>query len=140
MKADILNAQFQSVFTPTSPLGLGQICKDQLPIDYPIMPDIRIDVNGINKLLSQLNPSKAAGPDAIKPIILKNLKDSVSPIIQIIFEKSLQTGQLPLDWTKANVCPIYKKGNKANPANYRPISLTCILCKTMSRAYNCIKY
>ena len=50
-------------------------------------------------------------------------------MIQIIFEKSLQTGQLPKDWTR--VSPLFKKGNKSDPANYRPISLTCILCKVM---------
>ena len=130
-KTEILNSQFQSVFTPTSPLRLDQICTEKLDIDYPIMPDIKIDLNGISKLLSNLNPSKAAGPDALKPIILKNLNTTIAPIIQILFQKSLETGQLPSDWTKANVCPIFKKGSRDNPANYRPISLTCILCKVM---------
>ena len=78
-----------------------------------------------------MNPNKAAGPDSIKPIILKELRLEIAPVICLLFEKSLKTSQLPSEWTKAQVCPLYKKGDKTDPANYRPISLTCILCKVM---------
>jgi hypothetical protein len=40
-------------------------------------------------------------------------------------------GELPDDWKKANVVPVYKKGSKMKPSNYRPISLTCVACKIM---------
>ena len=95
------------------------------------MPDINIDTKGINKLLSNLKSDKAAGPDQIKPVVLKELRDEISPIIQVLFQKSLNTGQVPKDWSTAIVSPLFKKGDKSDPANYRPISLTCILCKTM---------
>ena len=142
-KANILNRQFQSVFSQLSPLKLGQICIDKLQFyfnmnvpdkfkcNYPTMPEICINQNGIIKLLSNLRPDKAAGPDEIRPIVLKELRLEIAPIIQLIFERSLATGELPSDWTKANVSPIFKKGDKSDPANYRPISLTCILCKVM---------
>ena len=55
----------------------------------------------------------------------------IAPVICLLFEKTLQTGQLPSDWKKAQVCPLFKKGDKTEPSNYRPISLTCILCKVM---------
>ena len=55
----------------------------------------------------------------------------LAPIIKVIFERSLQTGKLPADWCKANVTPIFKKGDESLAANYRPISLTCILCKVL---------
>ena len=143
-KANILNRQFQSVFSQLSPLKLGQICIDKLQFyfnmnvpdkfkcNYPTMPEICINQNGIIKLLSNLRPDKAAGPDEIRPIVLKELRLEIAPIIQLIFERSLATGELPSDWTKANVSPIFKKGDKSDPANYRPISLTCILCKVMA--------
>ena len=104
---------------------------DKFKCNYPTMPEIYINLNGIIKLLSNLRPDKAAGPDEIRPIVLQELRLAIAPVIQLIFERSLATGELPSDWTKANVSPIFKKGDKSDPANYRPISLTCILCKVM---------
>ena len=142
-KANLLNSQFQSVFSCLSPLKLGQLCtkkihnffQENIPENItPLcstMPDIKIDHNGVLKLLSNLKPDKAAGPDSIKPVVLKQLKIEIAPVICLLFEKTLQTGQLPSDWKKAQVCPLFKKGDKTEPSNYRPISLTCILCKVM---------
>ena len=95
------------------------------------MLEININLNGILKLFSNLQPYKAAGPGEIRPIVLRELRTEIAPIIQLIFEKSLATGKLPSDWTRANISPIFKKGKKGDPSNYRPISLTCILCKVM---------
>jgi len=49
--------------------------------------------------------------------------------LTIIFNKSLESGSVPEDWCTANVCPIYKKGKRTSPENYRPISLTSQICK-----------
>jgi len=46
-----------------------------------------------------------------------------------IFRKSLESGLVPTDWKQANVCAIFKKGQKALPGNYRPVSLTSHVCK-----------
>ena len=61
----------------------------------------------------RLKPGKAAGPDQLKPLLLKELRDEIAPITKIIFEKSLQTGKLPSDWVTANVMPVLKK--ETNP-------------------------
>ena len=95
------------------------------------MPDINISATGIKHILSNLKPHKAAGPDTIPPTVLKELSHQISPMLEIIFNKSLQTGQVPNDWKKANVAPIFKKVDKHNQCNYRPISLTCIISKCM---------
>ena len=95
------------------------------------MPDIDISLNGLLKLLKNLKPGKAAGPDKLKPLLLKELRDEIAPIIKVIFDKSLQTGTLPTEWLTANVMPVFEKGDKSLAANYRPISLTCILCKVL---------
>ena len=79
---------------------------------------------GIHKLLCNLNPSKAAGLDEIKPNLLKELSVEIAPIHTILFNKSVTTGIVPSDWRIAHVSPVYKKGLKYNPENYRPISLT----------------
>jgi len=95
------------------------------------MTNISISKAGVIKLLANLNSSKAAGPDSIRPTVLKELREEIADLITALFQKSLTTGNIPRDWTSANVCPVYKKGDTSDPANYRPISLTCILCKTL---------
>ena len=79
------------------------------------------------QITSGLNP----GPDRINPQLLQKLSLEIAPILQAIFSRSLVEGFLPSDWLKANVSPIFKKGDKSFLANYRLISLTCIICKLM---------
>ena len=104
---------------------------DKGPSPHPSMPDITISTPGIQKLLANLKPHKATGPDLIPPTVLKELSHEISPILEIIFNMSLQTGQVPNDWKEANIAPIFKKGDKHSPSNYRPVSLTCIIAKCM---------
>ena len=78
--------------------------------------------DGIQKILEQLNPHKAAGPDGIKATILKELAKEIAPILIIIFDISYDTGTIPEQWKTAIVQPVYKKGSKYDAANYRPIS------------------
>lgn len=85
----------------------------------PIIPDIEISSNGLLNLLKGLNPGKAAGPDKITPLVLRELREQIVPVINIIFSLSIQTGEVPQDWTAT---PLYKKGDKAIAANYRSIS------------------
>ena len=59
------------------------------------MPDFNIDLNGILKLLANLKPDKAPGPDGIKPVVLKELREEIAPIIQLLFQRSLTTGKIP---------------------------------------------
>ena len=159
-KTSLCNQQFQSVFTKKSPLSLsrlaqmkvqdlvdgGSIPPESIPDPYlnstPVMPDIDMSLNGLLKLLKNLKPGKAAGPDKLKPLLLKELRDEIAPIIKVIFDKSLQTGTLPTEWLTANVMPVFKKGDESLAANYRPISLTCILCKVLEHilASNIVKH
>ena len=96
------------------------------------MHEIQISVKGIEMLLKSLNPHKADGPDQFKPIVLHA---ELAPILQVIFQKSLDSGKLPHIWKEANMFPIFKKGDKSDLANYRPISLPCFLqsARTHSR-------
>ena len=95
------------------------------------MEEFAITAEGILKLLKNLKPGKAAGPDKLKPLLLQELREEIALILQIISERSLQTGELLADWYRALVTLVFKKGDKTPAANYKPISLTCILCKVL---------
>ena len=86
---------------------------------------------GIIKQLKNINPSKATGPDLIPCRVLKEAADSIAPYLEILYNKSIKTGKVPADWLIGNVIPIFKKGDKTDPANYRPVSLTSVPCKIM---------
>jgi len=135
-KAETLNQQFYSVFTDEdlssvpSPTSL-----------FSIMPSISFHVEGIYKLLNNLNSYKSPGPDEIPTRILKFCATEITPILQIIFTQSMATGNLPDDWLTANITPVYKKGNRSTSLNYRPISLTAMCCKVLEHIiYHYIMY
>ena len=83
--------------------------------------------------LQALNPTKSAGPDNLYQIVLKETASTIAGPLLRIFQLSLDTGEVPAAWQRANVTPIIKKGNRKEPGNYRPISLTCICCKVLEK-------
>jgi hypothetical protein len=85
----------------------------------------------VKKKLENLKPSSAPGPDGVWPRVLQKLASSLSIPLALIFTKLFQEGSVPSIWKQANVTPIFKKGIKGNPGNYRPVSLTCVICKIM---------
>jgi hypothetical protein len=86
------------------------------------------------EILANFNVSKAVGPDGISPRVLKECAvQIVSPLCHV-FNLSLRSGVLPMDWLKANVVPVHKKSDKQQAENYRPVSLLCICSKVMERA------
>ena len=95
------------------------------------MDGIHVSEDGVRKLLQKSNPRKVTGPDMIPARMLKECSEDLAPILAIVFNKSIQTGQVPDDWKKANVSAIFKKGQRYDPANYRPVSLTCFCCKIL---------
>ena len=92
-KSNILNNQFQKAFTPVT----SDKIPNKGPSPHPKMTDIFVTQSGVTKLLSNINPHKASGPDGIHAKILKECKDTISPILTILFNKSLTLGRIPLD-------------------------------------------
>ncbi|CAM4618405.1 unnamed protein product [Lepidochelys olivacea] len=76
--------------------------------------------------LEKLDEHKSMGPDALHLRVLKELADVIAEPLAIIFENSWRSGEVPDDWKNANVVPIFKKGKKEDPGNYRPVSLTSV--------------
>ena len=124
-KANILNRQLISVFTDDTKTSIPNLG----PSQYPSMEDITVSCKGVVKLWKNLKPHKAAGPDDIHLMLLKEAADKIAPAITLLFQASLNQGNTPSTWRKALVVPIFKKGSKSDASNYRPISLTSVLCK-----------
>ena len=112
------------------------------PIDGEELPEMDclcdVDINSIEitpdivkKKLEKLNKYKSSGPDNIHPHVLKEAASSICIPLSMIYGDSLESGETPEDWRTANVTPIFKKGDRNNPANYRPISLTSQVCKVL---------
>ena len=103
-KAELLSHQFKSVSTMDDDT-------DQLPTmshpKYPNIENITISIEGVEKLLDNINIHKASGPDRIPNIILKTCSKEISPALASIFQQSLDTGTLPNDWRNANISPIF---------------------------------
>ena len=126
-KADTLGNFFSSVFT-NEPEGTWEL---------PNRPEIRyrlklsITTESLIKKLDKLKISKSPGPDGMHPRVLSELRTVlVSPLL-VIFQTSVRTGSLPAAWKDANISAIHKKGNKHIAGNYRPVSLTSIVCKLL---------
>ena len=125
-KAEMLNSQFCSVFTHET--------KDLPPSQdspHPAMPKLTIGRKGVENLLEKIDPSKAPGPDDIPGRVLKTCASQISAMLTFIFQQSLDTGEVPRDWREANVVPLFKKGERTKPSNYRPVSLTSLCCKLL---------
>ena len=125
-KAEILQRQFLSVFSPEEDTVAT------LPASVNVeIGNIIIGVEAVRDMLKNINVNKSLGPDDIHPRILHELADILSAPITILFNRSIQGEELPDDWKLQFVSPIYKKGQRSLAENYRPISLTCILCKIL---------
>lgn len=125
-KAEVLNNFFSSVFTQEE--------NDEKLPDFKYgnasqLDTVNITEEKMKKALKNLNVNKSPGPDEISSKILKELADELAWPLTYLFERTVEEGKIPNEWKEAEVKPIFKKGDKACPGNYRPVSLTCIVCK-----------
>jgi hypothetical protein len=124
-QADLFNNFFQEQFSSPSLYDVH--------INYSVNYDISFSIPYIEKLLKNLDPNKAPGPDKIHGKILKNCAKQLSIPLALLFQTSYYTCTIPNEWKSANVVPVFKKGSKNNVQNYRPISLTSLVMKIYER-------
>ena len=125
---EILNQQFQDVFTiEDSGIPLPEMdMTENNDICLPI-----IEYIDVARRLKIIDTNKTCGVDSIHPLIMKNCADSIALPLTLIYKESLEKSELPIQWRSANITPLFKKGDKLEAANYRPVSLTSIPCKIM---------
>ena len=78
-----------------------------------------------------MKDNKSPGVDGIAPKILKETVEQISKPLAHVFNMSLQEGIVPLEWKEANIIPLFKKGSRNKSVNYRPVSLTSVICKLL---------
>nr|XP_047138938.1 uncharacterized protein LOC124814888 [Hydra vulgaris] len=125
--ANQLNRFFNLVFINESLTNMPT-CEN---ITEKICPTPLFNEKDIKKRLLNLNVHKSPGIDRIHPMFLSKCADSLARPLCMIFNQSFLTGTLPTSWLKANITPIFKNGDRLNAGNYRPISLTSVVCKVM---------
>ena len=126
--SEVLANSFSSVFVrePQGPLPEFQYNNSNNSID-----ELFVTPEAVREELSKLNIFKSYGPDSVHPKLLKSLSDDYEFINAVtdLFVNCANSGKIPKIWKTASVTALFKKGSKADPLNYRPVSLTCILCK-----------
>ena len=88
-------------------------------------------MQGVYKLLLNLDAHKPPGPDNIHGRFLKETAAEIAPLFTHLFQQSLDSGEVPRAWKQALITSVFKKGDRSDPKNYHPVSLTSIVCKTM---------
>ena len=121
---------FQSIFIREGDEPVPQLAPR---VQGVLLDDIEFSVSDVRKILDGLKDNSSPGPDGIHPKFLKECASNLDRPLYYLFRDSLDSGIIPDIWKVAYVTPIYKKGARSDPLNYRPISLTSVVCKAMER-------
>ena len=129
---EMLNQEFVKVFTEEDEI-LPIIEQEHKLTEEEKLVDIKITEEMTLKKLKELDKSKAQGPDKIHPRVLVELAEALANPLTLIYQKSIDEGTVPQDWKISNVTPLFKKGKKSDPLNYRPINITSVPGKVLEK-------
>jgi len=118
--AEVLKNQYQKIFVTNITGGIA---------DGPSIENVSYGSSKVLHKLQRMRTDGSPGPDGLHPMVLVICAASVAEPLAIMFQESFQSAILPSDWKSANIVPIFKQGDKTDPNNYRPVSLTSVPCK-----------
>ena len=127
-KAKLLNDFYSSVFVSDN--NILPVFQRRVPNDCELS-SITFTPEDVYKNLSKLNPKSGGGPDGLASVLLKNVAGTLAQPLSLLYNASFELSAIPDIWKAAMVTPVFKKGSPTAACNYRPISLTCIICKVM---------
>ncbi|MGL5754740.1 MAG: RNA-directed DNA polymerase [Paraclostridium sp.] len=125
---------FLNYFKSVHHLDIGTATHDTENLEnIEVIADLTVSIGHVKQVLKELKPYKSPGPDRIYPVMVKILSDTISPAICELFQASLSQALVPHEWKNATVVALHKGGKTDDIKNYRPVSLTCILCKCLEK-------
>ena len=128
-KANLLNHTFASKFSDPAVTHLPDI----LDRTNDTLTDFTVSVEAVRDLLQQLVVSKACGPDGLSARILRECADELALPLSKLYRMSLRHNIFPEQWAEANIVPIFKKGSRKDPNNYRSVSLLPLCAKILEK-------
>jgi hypothetical protein len=131
--ANILQEQFYSVFSDPYSTDLQQTMGIPQGEHIATISSINFTKEDIVLAIDELDNYAATAHEDIPAKILKDCKHAISTPLAILWKWSMTHGAIPQELKAQYIAPIYKKGNKTDPANYRPISLTSHVTKIFER-------
>lgn len=124
-----LNEQYNSVFS--KPMTEYRVTQENSVTCQ--LEDICFNQTDIETALSEVKMDSAAGPDQVPAILLKKCTKTISTPLYILWKSSLNQGKIPAALKHGMITPIYKGGDKTQPKQYRPVSLTSHVIKLFER-------
>jgi hypothetical protein len=127
-KAEILGEFFSSVFTKEPEDDTPTLERKEVKVN---MLELKINRDKVTKLLMKLKVDKSPGLDNLHPRFMKETAETLSEPLTIFYNQSLRKSEVPSMWRSALISAIFKKGNKCQAGNYRPVSHTSVACKVL---------
>ena len=129
--AEELNMNFSSVFTREDTNSLPIPETKFNGTEGERLGQLVITPQVLANKINNMKDNKSPGVGGIAPKILKETVEQISKPLAHVFNISLQEGIVPLEWKEANIIPLFKKGSRNKSINYRPVSLTSVICKLL---------
>ena len=127
--AEVLNEYFSSVFTTEDISSLPVIKFEGNKSEH--LGQLFVTPDMIEKKMKKMKDNKSPGVDGIPSKLLKEIVEQISTPHAKVFNLSLEKGIVPAEYKEANITPLFKKGSRNKPENYRPVSLTSVVCKLL---------